>query len=335
MNPNSGMKKTYNWGILAPGKIARKFALELQEVGNAKIYAVASRDRQRAKDFAAEFGAARAYDNYRALAADPDVDVIYIASPHSFHHEHAKLCLENKKAVLCEKALALNQREVEDMIACAAKNRVFLMEAFTSPQQPSYKEARKMVESGALGKIKYIHGWFGFNKSPYSSNHRLLNPQLGGGALLDIGLYPVFDVLWFLGNPLSISTSAEIASTGVDQSISARFEYPEGVSASIFASFYSASGVGTDILCEKGTLRLRRSSAVDQWLEIDIPGEEVQCLTWDSNECGLKQEALEVMNCLESGRLESNRMPHSMSLRLMKILDHIRRKAGIVYTGRD
>jgi predicted dehydrogenase len=329
------MKKIYNWGILAPGKIARKFALELQELNNAKIYAVASRDRQRAKDFASEFGAVKYYDNYKALAADRDVDVIYIASPHSFHAEHAKICLENKKPVLCEKAFALNQREAEEMISSAAKNRIFLMEAFTSPQQPSYKEAKKLVDSGELGKIKYIQGWFGFNKSPYNSSHRLLNPQLGGGSLLDIGLYPVFDVLWFLGIPLSISTSAEIASTGVDQSISVRFEYSDGVSASVFASFYSASGVGTDILCERGTLRLRRSSAVDQWLEIDIPGEEVKCLTWDTGECGLKQEALEVMNCLEAGKLESDKMPHSMSLKLMKVLDHIRRKAGIIYPGRD
>lgn len=329
------MKKTYNWGILAPGKIAKKFALELQEVRNAKIYAVASRDRQRAKEFAAEFAAVRYYDNYKALATDPDVDAVYIASPHSFHTEHAKLCLENKKAVLCEKALALNQREVEGMILCAVKKGTFLMEAFTSPHQPSYKEAKKMIDSGLLGKIKYIHGWFGFNKSPYDSSHRLLNPQLGGGALLDIGLYPVFDVLWFLGNPLGITTSAEIASTGVDQSISARFEYPDGVSASIFASFFAASGAGTDIFCEKGTLRLRRSSAVDQWLEIDIPGEEVKCLTWDNSECGLKLEAMEVMNCLDSGRLESDKMPHLMSLRLIKTLDHIRRKAGIIYAGRD
>jgi predicted dehydrogenase len=329
------MKKIYNWGILAPGRIARKFALELQEVNNAKIYAVASKDRQRAKDFAAEFGAVRHYNNYETLASDPDVDIIYIASPHSFHAEHTKICLNQKKAVLCEKAFALNQKEVEAMISCAVKNGVFLMEAFTSPQQPSYKEAKKMVDSGALGKVKYIQGWFGFNKSPYSSSHRLLNPQLGGGALLDIGLYPVFDVLWFLGNPLSITTNAEIAPTGVDQSISVRFEYADGVSASVFASFLAASGVGTDIFCEKGTLRLRRSSAVDQWLELDIPGEEVKCLTWDTSECGLKQEAIEAMRCLDSGKLESEKMPHAMSLKLMKILDHIRRKAGIVYPARD
>ena len=329
------MKKVYNWGILAPGRIAGKFALELQELSHARIYAVASRDRARAKDFASEFGAEHYYDNYQALAADPEVDVIYIASPHSFHAEHARICLEHKKAVLCEKALALNLTEVQEMVSYAVKNKVFMMEAFTSPQQPSYKEAKKRIDSGALGKIKYIQGWFGFNKSPYDISHRLLNPLLGGGALLDIGLYPVFDVLWFLGNPESISASAEMASTGVDQSVSIRFEYQEGVSASVFASFVAASGVGTDIFCEKGTLRLRRSNAVDQWLEIDIPGEELKRLTWDKSECGLKQEALDVMRCLETGKLESDNMPHAMSLNLMKTLDQIRKKAGIIYPGRD
>ena len=329
------MNKIYKWGILAPGRIAGKFALELQELPNAEIYAIASRDPERAKRFAAEFGASKYYNSYEKLAADPDVDIIYIASPHSFHAEHAKLCLEKGKAVLCEKALALNLKEVKDIISCAAKNNVFLMEAMMIPQQPSYQEAKRLIESGAMGKIKYIHGWFGFNRSPYDFSHRLLNPALGGGALLDIGLYPVFDAIYFLGLPERVSAVAEMASTGVDQSISINLEYGQAVSASIFASFVAASGVGTDILCEKGTLRLRRSNAVDQWLEIVMPGEETKHLTWNSSECGLKQEALEAMRCLEAGKTESDKMPHSLSLSLMSILDKIREKAGIHYPERD
>ena len=329
------MKEVYNWGILAPGHIARKFALELQEVNNARIFAVGSNSIDRASDFAAEFGAVNYYDNYEALAADPEVDIIYIASPHSYHLEHAKLCLNHRKAVLCEKALSINLKEVEEMFACAAKNKVFMMEAFTSPQQPSYKEAKRLVDSGVLGKVKYIHGWFGFNKSPYELSSRLMNPDLGGGALLDIGLYPVFDILWFLGNPKKIIASAEMSSTGVDQTTSIKFEYADGAFASAFASFFAASGVGTNIFCEKGSLRLKRSNAVDQWLEIDIPGEEIKSLSWDPSECGLKQEALEAMRCLDSGKLESDNMPHSMSLRLMKSLDQIRKEIGLIYPGRD
>lgn len=326
-------KKVCNWGILAPGNIARKFATELQQLDNARIYAVASRNTERSEAFATEFGAVRHYNSYKDLATDPKVDIIYIASPHAMHAEHALLCLNHGKPVLCEKALGLNQAEVERMIHCAIKNHVFFMEAFFVPHQPSYQTAKRIIDSGELGKVKYIQGWFGFNRSPYNPELRLMNPLLGGGALLDVGLYPVFDLLYFLGEPEQITAKAEFSETGVDQSISIRFEYARGIAASVFASFVSAAGVGTDIFCERGTLRLRRSSAADQWLEIDQPGAETKRLNWNQEECGLKREAAEVMKCLDEGLLQSDRMPHSMSISLIRTLDKIRSKAGIKYPG--
>lgn len=329
------VKKIYNWGILAPGRIARKFASELQQLDNARVYAVGSRDANRAKEFADEFGAHRHYNNYEDLVSDPEVDIIYIASPHSLHAEHALLCLNHHKPVLCEKALGLNRAEVDKMVGGARKNSVFFMEAFFVPHQPSYQEAKRIIESGELGKVNYIQGWFGFNKSPYDPGQRLMNPELGGGALLDIGLYPVFDTLYFLGEPDQINTNAEFSETGVDQSVSLRFEYSNGVSASVFASFMAAAGVGTDIFCEKGTLRLRRASALEQSLEVDRPGTELKEYHWKENVCGLKLEAAEAMRCLDENRLQSDIMPHSMSLSLIKTLDRIRHKAGIIYPGRD
>jgi predicted dehydrogenase len=329
------MSKIWNWGILAPGRIAGKFASELQELDNARVFAVASRDTKRAAIFAKEFGAEKYYDSYEALASDPDVDIIYIASPHSHHAEHAIMCMNNKKAVLCEKAFSLNLKEVEEMIKVAKRNNVFLMEAFFSPHQPSYIKAKEIIESGELGKIRYLNGWFGFNKSPYDMNSRLFNPELGGGTLLDIGLYPVFDALWFLGSPDTISAQADIAQTGIDQSIATQFGYSGGSFASIFASFFSTAGAGTDILCEKGTIKLRRTDAVDQNLEVLIPGEEPETYSWPAYECGLKMEAVEAMRCLEANKKESNIMPLSMSKLLMETLDSIREKAGIEYPGRD
>jgi len=326
-------KKVYNWGILAPGNIARKFAVELQQIDNARVYAVASRNAERAKEFAEAFGAERYYDNYYDLVADPEVDIIYIASPHALHAEHALLCLNLKKPVLCEKALAINQHEVEQMVGCARNNGVFLMEAFFVPHQPAYQEAKRIIGSGELGKVKYIQGWFGFNRSPYDNSLRLMNPALGGGALLDIGLYPVFDTLYFLGEPDQVTAKAEFAETGVDQSISIRFEYQDGVTASIFASFVAASGVGTEIFCEKGTMRLGRSNATDQWLEIVQPGVDVKRRSWDPIEGGLKREAAEAMRCLDQNSLQSEIMPHSMSISLIKTLDKIRQNAGIFYPG--
>jgi len=328
--------KIYNWGILAPGNIARKFATELQQLDNARVYAVGSRNAKRAKEFADEFGAERYYDNYYDLVADSEVDIIYIASPHALHAEQALLCLNLKKPVLCEKALGLNQTEVERMVQSARENSTFFMEAFFTPHQPSYREAKRILDSGLLGKVKYIQGWFGFNKSPYDNSLRLMNPELGGGALLDIGLYPVFDALYFLGEPDQVIAKADFSETGVDQSVSIRFDYPDGVTASIFASFVAASGLGTDIFCEFGTLRLRRSNAVDQSLEIERIGSASKQNRWEDQAAGgLKLEASDAMKCLDENLLESKLMPHSMSLILIKTLDKIRRAAGIVYPGRD
>jgi len=326
-------KKTYNWGILAPGRIAGKFATELQQLDNACVFAVGSSNIERAKEFAGAFGATRYYGNYYDLAADPDVDIIYISSPHSHHAEHALICLNHKKPVLCEKAFAINGTEVRSMLEAAQKNNVFLMEAMMVPHQPSYQKAKQIIDSGELGKIKYIQAWYGFNKSPYDYSLRLFNPVLGGGAILDIGIYPIFDTLYFLGEPINITAQAELAETGIDQSISIRFDYQNGLSASIFASFVTGSGLGTDIFCEYGTIHLRRSSSLDQWLEVEKPLSGITRYEFEENVCGLKLEALEAMKCLSENKLQSEIMPLFMSQALMKTMDTIRQKAGIIYPG--
>ncbi len=325
------MTRTYNWGILAPGKIAGKFVAELQEIKSAKVLAVGSRDLIRAKEFAATWQIERCYGSYESLVADPDIDIVYIASPHAFHAAHVKLCLKNKKAVLCEKAFALNSSDVIEMIETARQEKVFLMEAFMTPHQPSYQEARKIINSGLLGEIKHLNGWFGFNKSPYDVNGRLFNPALGGGALLDIGLYPLFDALWFLGQPRKVEAYADLTPQKIDQSVAVSMQFDGGKTASLFASFLSSVGVGTDIFCEKGALRLRRSSALHQTLEILLQGEDIRTFEWNNTTCGLKLEAIEAMNCMAENRLESIVMSHQNSLQLAENLDLIIKKSGISY----
>jgi predicted dehydrogenase len=320
------MIRSYTWGILAPGNIAAKFVSELKEIPNTKVLAVGSRDLSRAKEFSLKHDIERSYGSYEELAKDPDLDIIYIASPHAFHAEHTKLCLRNKKAVLCEKAFGLNAEEVRDMILTAQKEKIFLMEALFTPHQPSYQEARKIIESGLLGEIKHLHGWFGFNKSPYDLKGRLYSPELGGGVLLDIGLYPLFDALWFFGTPQKVAAFADLTVNNIEQSISATMAFDGGKSATVYASFLSATGVGTDILCEKGMLRLRRTSALNQSLEILLPGEPVRILNWDESSCGMKLEAMEAMRCLENDMLESKVMSHKDSLQLISLLDLIREK---------
>lgn len=323
------MTRTFNWGILAPGNIAGKFVSELKSVPNARILAVGSRELSRAEKFASAYGIERSYGSYEELIADPDLDIIYVASPHAFHAEHTILCLRHKKAVLCEKAFALNSMQVKEMIRTAQEEKVFLMEAFFTPHQPSYQEARKILASGLLGEIKHLNGWFGFNKSPYDPKGRLYNPALGGGALLDIGLYPIFDALWFIGKPSEVSAIADITPQKIDQSVTAMLKFEGGKSATIFASFLSDVGVGTDIFCEKGSLRLRRSSALNQSLEIHLSGEPIKILNWEERNCGLKLEAINAMNCLENKQLESDIWSHHDSLALMNLLDLILEKVGL------
>ncbi|MCK5730151.1 MAG: Gfo/Idh/MocA family oxidoreductase, partial [Draconibacterium sp.] len=192
------MSKIYNWAILGCGKIAKKFSADLKLLPNVNLYAAASRNLDNAKDFATEMGFDVAYGSYEELVADSKVDIVYVATPHSHHYEHTLLCLKNKKAVLCEKAFAMNKNEVMEMIACAKENNTFLMEAFWTMFQPSFIHAMEILKSGELGKLKLVRSDFGFN-GPFDTEKRLYNIALGGSSLLDIGIYPVFAALTSLG----------------------------------------------------------------------------------------------------------------------------------------
>ena len=198
--------------------MAAKFANGLKVLENAELYAVGSRDIRRAERFAHEHGFRKFYGTYEELAADPEVDVVYIASPHSHHRDQALLCLKNKKAVICEKAFALNSREAGEMITEARRQKVFLMEALWPPFQPFYKKAHEILDSGLPGKIVHLHSYFSFNP-PYDPADRKFNISLGGGSLLDIGIYPVIDALTFLGVPDEIKAAALFGETGSEESI--------------------------------------------------------------------------------------------------------------------
>ncbi len=186
--------KKYKWGILAPGKMSAKFTRGIKLLENAELYAVGSRDLQRAILFAKDYGFKKYYGSYEELASDPELEIVYIASPHSHHYEHTMLCLKNGKHVICEKAFAINSKEVEEMISEARKRNLFLMEALWPPFQPFYKKAQEIIRSGILGKIIHLDGYFSFIP-PYDPDDRKFNLALGGGSLLDIGIYPVIDAL--------------------------------------------------------------------------------------------------------------------------------------------
>jgi predicted dehydrogenase len=328
------MAKKFKWGILAPGKMSGKFVTGLKLLPDAELCAVGSRDLQRAKQFANQYGFPKYYGSYEELVADTEVDVIYVASPHSYHKDHTLLCLKNGKHVICEKAFALNSKEVEEMIVEAKNRNLFLMEALWPPFQPFYKKAKEILKSGVLGRISQLNGQFTFIP-PYDPNERKFNLALGGGSLLDIGIYPVIDALTFLGVPSEIKASAVFGETGSEESISVIFSYTDGKMATLYSSFRTNSGIGCDILGEKGNLTVSRARDMSQKVILRLHGKDVEEFIFKPEAMGYHWEAEEVMRCLTEGKTESAVVPLSFSRTLMFTLDRIKKEAGIVFPGRD
>ena len=327
--------KKYNWAILGCGHIATKFASDLKLLPNANLYAAASRDLQRANDFKNEYNFEVAYGSYEELVNDPRVDAVYIATPHSHHQEHALLCLNHKKAVLCEKAFAINKNEAEKMIACAKQNNTFLMEAFWTMFQPSFIKAMEILNSGELGELKVVRSDFAFN-APFIEEKRLYNVNLGGGSLLDIGIYPVFAALTSLGKPEMVKTFAHFSATGTEESISMILKYANGKMANLTSSFAAHSPIQTEYWFENGYMILNSRWFMPTNITVVKNGEEPQYLKPEHKEgMGYQYEAEHVMKCLDEGKIESDKMTWQMSLDLLETLDRIRIDASIFFPEHD
>jgi predicted dehydrogenase len=323
------------WGILACGKIAKKFAADLKLVGDGELVAVASRDIERAKQFAAEYPAKHIFGTYEELVNCDEVDAIYVASPHSHHHEHTMLCLKHGKAVLCEKAFAINQHQAKEMIDLAREKKVFLMEALWTRFLPHYLKVREMIEEGKLGELKGVLANFGF-KPPEPVSPRLFEPSLGGGSLLDIGIYPVFLAQSILGVPDSISAKMDPAATGVDEQCSMVFHYKNGMTASLFSTLSSNLETDADIFGTKCRIRLTNRfyepSATIQYYPDIITSRTIIPIEKEPG-WGYQHEIRHVNECLQKGLTESPMWTLEHTLNLMKTLDAIRVKIGLKYPG--
>ena len=322
--------KKYKWGILAPGKMSAKFSKALKFLENAELYAVGSRDLSRSKRFAEEHGFKKFYGSYEDLAKDPDVEVIYIASPHSHHKEHTLLCLNNGKHVVCEKAFALNAKEVDEMIELSNKKGLFLMEALWPPFQPFYKKASEIIKSGLPGGIRHLNGYFSFIP-PYDPEERKFNPLLGGGSLLDIGIYPAIDALTFIGIPDEIKAFAVYADSGSEVTANIIFRYKDGRTAFLYSSYKTDNGIGCDLLCENGNMTVSRGRDMNQRVILKLHGEDEKVYKFNPPAMGYHWEAEEVMRCLDKGLTESPVVPLSFSRNLIRTLDRIREAAGISF----
>jgi len=267
--------------------------------------------------------------------ADPDLDIVYIATTHNFHLEHAMMTMKAGKAVLCEKPLTVNANEAKQLVKYAREDKVFLMEAFWTMFQPSYNRAMEILRSGELGKLKFVRSDFSFN-APFNEEKRLYNKKLGAGSLLDIGIYPVFAALTSLGVPDTLKTFADLSKTGSEESINIIFKYKDGAMASLTSGFSCYSPIQTEYYCQKGHLTLNprwfTPTDITVWKE---GGEEYRIPNMTKEGSGYQYEAAHVMDCLDAGRIESDKMTWQISISLMEVLDRIRIDAGIFFPDHD
>ncbi|HTR29112.1 MAG TPA: Gfo/Idh/MocA family oxidoreductase [Puia sp.] len=322
--------KQYSWGIIGPGKIANKFASALRLAGNVRLHAVASRDADRARQFAAAHGAGQIYDSYEQLAADPAVDVVYIATPHGFHAGHALLCLRQGKAVLCEKPMALNAGQIGEMIAASQQHHAFLMEAMWTRFLPLIRTIDDLIAAGKIGHVKYIRADFGFH-APFQPASRLYDLRLGGGSLLDIGIYPLFLCLHLLGVPDHITAAGHLAPTGADDTCHAILSYNDGRSAVITSTLACPTSLTAEIAGTEGSICIPAPWYKNDRFSWNRTGQPDDSILLEPMVNGFEYQIREVCHCLDSGAIESPAMSHAFSLAMGQTMDAIRRQLGVKY----
>ncbi|NOT74241.1 MAG: Gfo/Idh/MocA family oxidoreductase [Cyclobacteriaceae bacterium] len=324
------MSKVFNVGIIGPGKIANRFASCFQYVPQAKVYAIASRDAGKAKEFAKTYGASKYYSSYEELLKDPAVDLVYIATPHPFHFEQTLLCLKHGKPVLCEKPLALNLKQVRQMTDMAKETNTFLMEGMWSRFFPAVHKTLDLIKSGVIGDIKALHADFGFSGIP-NPEGRLYNMKLGGGAQLDVGVYPMFFALLVLGKPDEIKAFSQLASTGADTTTHALLKYKSGATAHILSSIVTDSPKDGHIMGTLGRIILNTPWHKSEKVTVRLNSGEITEYAFPHSGNGFEYQLQEVVRCLEAGKKECDQMPHSMSLLMAETSDEIRRQGGVRY----
>ena len=330
------MPKKIRWGILGPGGIAHKFATGLKAVPDAEIRAVGSRDLQRADAFADTFDIRHRHGSYIELVDNPEVDVIYVATPHPFHKECAMLCLEAGKAVLCEKPFTVDAAQAEELIACARERKQFLMEAMWTRFLPVIVKVRAWLAEGAIGEPRLLTADHGSRKalSPETLEGRLFNPKLGGGGLLDVGVYTVALAYMVFGAPSKITSLAHIGATYVDEQASILLGYDSGQIANLFCAIRTETSKEARIIGTEGTIHIPEFwQATSATLIRTGKGPVHIEMPFIAN--GHENQAIEVINCIQEEQLESRVMPLGESLSIMKTMDTVREQWGLVYPPFD
>jgi predicted dehydrogenase len=325
------MSKRINWGIIGCGGIANTFAKGLAKVDSGQLFAVASNSQERANSFASNYQAEKSYNNYQALVTDCDVDAVYIATTHNFHYENAKLCIAHGKHVLCEKPLTVNAKQAAELIELAKANNVFLMEAVWTRFLPAIKKLEKIIADGIIGKVQTLKANFSIT-GDFPTSHRLLNKDLAGGALLDLGIYPItFAHLVFGIHPLNIQSSAVIGKTGVDESSFYLFDYNNGQRAILSSSFIDYAPTEAVISGTKGFIHIPDFLAARE-LNLHIENNVPKKISFErSDDENFMFEIEHANQCIQDGKIESSVFPLTDTLHIMETMDTLREQWGLVY----
>lgn len=337
------MQKT-RWGILSTGYIANLFAEGLSAVDDAELVAVGSRSEATAAAFGDKWNVPKRHANYEALANDPDVDVIYIGTPHPYHYENTLLCLNAGKHVLIEKPFAMNARQTKEMIDLAREKGLFLMEAMWTRFIPAMVQVRKWIADGEIGDVQLVRANLSF-MAEYNTSSRLFALELGGGSLLDVGIYPISFASMVLGTPQTIHSTATLGKTGTDDRSAYMFGYEGGKTALLSSAVQLSVPVEAEIIGTGGYIKIEQSWINPRMVTLAKPVREgvearliyegnlydTQTVHVPTSGNGYNYEAIEVGRCLREGKLESDIIPLDESLAIMQTLDTIRGQWGLTY----
>ena len=326
------MNKKIRWGILGTGRIARAFADGLKNTSNGYLNAVGSRRQDSAQSFAEEWNVPHFFDSYSLLAESSTIDAVYIATPHTEHTKNALICMENGKAVLCEKPFAVNADQVTKMIQTAREQNILLMEGMWSRFPPLMEKVRNLIADDEIGEIRTIHADFGFRPEQKNLEGRLFNPNLAGGSLLDVGIYPVSLSFMLNGKPDSFKSDWTMGETGVDEQASIIFKYSNGSMAVLHSSIQSETSQEAFISGTEGTIRIHKQCWKPQSLTLSKRSTgKTKKIESPFIGNGFNYEAEHFGELLITGKKESPIMPLEESLEIIKTLDEIRMKWGLSY----
>ena len=326
------MADAVRWGIFGAGKIARAFATALKDVPGAVLAGVAARSQDKADAFGHEFGALASYGSFDALLANPDIDLVYIGTPHPQHAENASMALRAGKGVLCEKPFTMNLREAEQVVTLARSKRLFLMEAMWTRYLPAYQEVKRILASGEIGTPRQVVADFGF-AATFGPEHRLFDPALGGGALLDLGIYPLSIAAGLMGPVTEIRAQAEMGPTGVDVQTGFTLKHEGGGMSVCSCSLLARTPAELTVSGERGQVRMNTRFHCATSVTVTLDDGTSRTIETPYLGNGYVHEVIEAQRCWQAGVLESPAMTQRETLALMGVMDEIRRQIGLRYAA--